>query len=239
MNKFRLNQLLKAACVAGAMLATAAPSMAMTVFADGPTNNSTLVSWHNAMGPVLADDFQPVAGGVISGVTWWGSAAASSHWELAFHTNAAASEPNIDDPIEGALVKYLDVVATGVADPTHPGLFRYTADLRGLAGSGAGAMLISAGTEYWFTAANHANGWTWADALLGPTVGNEQFNAHQSDNALGLCGDGGPHCGPWSDRHTDLAFEVQAIPEPQTYALMIAGLGVVGMVARRRGKGPR
>jgi hypothetical protein len=27
---------------------------------------------------------------------------------------------------------------------------------------------------------------------------------------------------------------VQAIPEPETYALMLAGLGVVGFMARRR-----
>jgi hypothetical protein len=29
-------------------------------------------------------------------------------------------------------------------------------------------------------------------------------------------------------------FSVTAVPEPETYALMLAGLGVVGFVARRR-----
>jgi hypothetical protein len=29
-------------------------------------------------------------------------------------------------------------------------------------------------------------------------------------------------------------FEVAAIPEPETYALMLAGLGLIGAAARRR-----
>ena len=29
-------------------------------------------------------------------------------------------------------------------------------------------------------------------------------------------------------------FRVTLIPEPETYALMLAGLGVVGLIARRR-----
>ncbi|MEO6746456.1 MAG: FxDxF family PEP-CTERM protein, partial [Caldimonas sp.] len=32
-------------------------------------------------------------------------------------------------------------------------------------------------------------------------------------------------------------FSITPIPEPETYALMMAGLGVMGFVARRRRKG--
>lgn len=231
---------LTAACVLGAMLATGAPARAQIVFYNAPTNNSTLVSFHNATGPVLADDFSPASSGRISSVTWWGSALpapGANTWELAFHTNAPAGQPNIDDPFQGALVKYVNVVANGVAVPSLPGIFRYTADLTGLVGSGAPFMTVSAGAEYWFTAANTTDGWTWADALLGPVIGSEQFNAHQSVDGAGLCGDGGPHCGPWIDRHTDLAFAVSAVPEPGTYALVLTGLGFVGLLARRRRAG--
>ena len=35
-------------------------------------------------------------------------------------------------------------------------------------------------------------------------------------------------------RSTDLRGVVGAIPEPETYALMLGGLGIVGFVARRR-----
>jgi hypothetical protein len=32
----------------------------------------------------------------------------------------------------------------------------------------------------------------------------------------------------------EFAFNVQAVPEPETYAMLLAGLGIVGMMARRR-----
>jgi hypothetical protein len=42
---------------------------------------------------------------------------------------------------------------------------------------------------------------------------------------------GGPACVAGS---ADIRGLVQAVPEPETYALMLAGLGVIGFVARRR-----
>jgi len=41
---------------------------------------------------------------------------------------------------------------------------------------------------------------------------------------------------PWNVGVDNLSFNVNAIPEPSTYALMIAGLGLVGFVAHRRRK---
>jgi hypothetical protein len=63
-------------------------------------------------------------------------------------------------------------------------------------------------------------------------VGSELYNAHRSTGPG--CLDGGPHCGPWTDVHTDFGFRIAAVPEPGTWALMILGFGGTGALLRRR-----
>jgi hypothetical protein len=43
--------------------------------------------------------------------------------------------------------------------------------------------------------------------------------------------DGGQDPNPYSDQLS--AWAVRPVPEPETYALMLAGLGLVGFAARR------
>jgi hypothetical protein len=216
------------------MATTALPAQAAVFYEDLPTNVDIVdhtMSRHGVGGPIIADDFMSATGGYITRVEWWGSAAPDTRWELAFHTdNPVLHQPNVDDPFAGALRKYGangSIVATGVANvPGHPDIFHFTADL-------PVSLSIAADTVYWFTVANFTQGWHWAYALAGPTVGSEFYNAHFS-TGIGPCGDGGPHCGPWTDVHTDFAFRVNGVPEPATLAMVGLGLAYVAAAARRR-----
>ena len=67
---------------------------------------------------------------------------------------------------------------------------------------------------------------TQAGGVFTPYTKGGQF-----DFVLGF-NDGATHDADFDD--LVVGFKVTAVPEPETYALMLAGLGVVGFVARRR-----
>lgn len=233
--RFDFRPLARGAATALAVMATTAlPVQAAVFFEDLPTNVDIVdhtMSRHGVGGPILADDFMSATGGYITRVEWWGNAAPDTRWELAFHTDdPLLHQPNVDNPTTGALRKYGgdgSIVASGVADvPGHPNIFHFTADL-------PVSLAIAADTVYWFTVANFTQGWHWAYALGGPTVGSEFYNA-QVSTGIGPCGDGGPHCGPWTDVHTDFAFRVNGVPEPATLAMVGLGLAWVAATSRRR-----
>ena len=97
-------------------------------------------------------------------------------------------------------------------------------------------MFVTAGTSCWLTVANFADCWGWSDAVDGPTVGTEMFNAHRSTGVPGdpgACGDGGPHCGPWTDAHPDYAFRL-SVPEPGSAALAGLALLITGFASALR-----
>ena len=97
----------------------------------------------------------------------------------------------------------------------------------------SGDLVLTAGTPYWITIANHSFGWNWALGHFPPSVGDSPFFPHQS---TGFGPDGGPHSGPWDELvcTPDLAFRIETVPEPTTLALMGLGLVALGLIRWRR-----
>lgn len=214
-------------CALGASISFGGAAKATPVYENAPTNLAIPpnISWHNTNGPVIADDFIATNGGTINHLTWWGSSASSNEFELVLQNNDNG-QPGLTPTgnIFSGGLKQL-VTANASLFNASSGIWQFDADV-------AAGFDIAGGVDYWLTVANVNNGWDWAEALAGPTVGSELYNAHQSTGPL--CEDAGPHCGPWTDVHTDFAFKVSAVPEPATWAMLVFGFACVGSAMRRR-----
>lgn len=203
--------------------------------------NSQVVSFHNANGPVLADDFTPSVSGQVIQVDWWGTATNNSLFEITFHTDtldpgppASHHEPAITLPSGGISQHFVN---SGGVDPDMDGIFFYSAAWS------PQDVAISVGTDYWFSVANGFNNWTWATGTVGgPTVGSEMFIPVVSvDGAPSVIS--GPHDGPWNPLidQPSFAFRIwvdavppPTIPEPLTASLGMMGLGAIAATLQRR-----
>jgi hypothetical protein len=235
-------------CLGGSLLLSAQFALAVPVViyqwdegGAGHGVNSPLVSHHGTGGPVLADDFRNLAHLTrITQVDWWGSAAASSQWEITFHANnptgstiAQGLPQQQNAPLDqgplGGISQHV-VVANGT-DTDGDGVFFYSTawNLQDL--------LLGKNQEYWFSVANFADGWKWADAAgAAPQIGSEQFNAVQS---TGIGPNAGPHFGPWdtvaSNDKQDFAFRIWGeVPEPNSAMLYGLALSGVAVSVRKR-----
>lgn len=212
-------------------VAHAVPTIGFEWTEGGPGNgtNSAFSSFHNATGPVLADDFTPSVSGRVVQIDWWGSAGiagAPNSWEVTFHS---------DNPIGTPSFPFLSqhfLNATGV-DLDGDGVFSFSGSWN------PQDLVINAGQDYWFSVANAStNNWLWANPGAGPTVGSEQYDALQSVGGLPSIV-AGPHDGPWLATSTgqDFAFRIWVgVPVPATLALVGLGLAGIGFQHRRNKK---
>ena len=219
MSSIRKFKLVSVVTVFSAVIYTQS-ALAVPVYEALPSSNSSLVSLHTAGGPVLADDFTSSGSGLVNQVEWWGSSARSASWEITFHNDIGGSP-------ELSVLSQHFVNAIG-SDLDGDGIFHYSALWNPM------DLFITAGTDYWFSVANFADNWTWANAFA-PTVGSEQYDAMVSSGALGS-----PHFGPWSTAldatgaPTDFAFRINTVPEPGIFALLAIGLAGIGLARRKK-----
>ena len=192
-------------------------ALAVPVYEALPSSNSTFESHHTSGGPVLADDFTSSTSGYVNQVEWWGSAAASTSWEVTFHNDIlGGGSPEL------SILSQHTFNVTGT-DFDGDGIFHYSALWDPM------DVFVTAGTDYWFSVANFAPDWTWANAFA-PTVGSEQYDAMVSSEALGS-----PHFGPWETlAGTDFAFRISTVPEPSILALLGIGLAGIGFARKRK-----
>lgn len=215
-------------CVCAAAPAAAEPvSCGQTLYQDNPVVGagfSGSTSHHAVGGPVLAEDFIPVASGRIHCIDWWGTQATSSSWELTLHFGNFGPSPLAIPALTGGFKLFVNAVGD---DSNHDGIFWYSVKIDDPDWS------VFAGQHYWFSAANVDAGWQWALADGIPEVGGQLFNGVQSVGAV-ACPDGGPHCGPWVPQNNEqYAFMLQ-VPEPAALSLVGAALFALAASRRRR-----
>lgn len=121
--------------------------------------------------------------------------------------------------------------------------FNIGADFTGFAGItvNTGGVQLAADTQYvmLFSASEYfgapaTNRWAYHEADVYAGGGFVFFNNKGDISRLTNEDWDGPQW--WGGQTDDLVFraEIAPVPEPETYAMMIAGLGVMGYIARRR-----
>ena len=168
----------------------------------------------------VADDFSLAAPASIGSVRWWGEywfddVAAADDFTLrifASEGGAPAITPLYEQHLGAALTR------TAYAGD----IFQYDAALAPVA-LGSGTYFLSVVNR---TAEDDVlDSWFWVSSTAAGAG-----SAYNRAGATLLDAEGAA----WGTLGFDFAFQVSAVPEPQTYALLLAGLGLLGFAARRR-----
>ncbi len=166
----------------------------------------------------------------------------NSYWGIGALRNAAASSVNFSTVLATTVRDNGDLVAVDQYSSSLKNMYwslNTTLKAGNNAGHGAGEDLtgdfaVEGANNYWGTFMQSA----WAANLLleaDNRVGTQAYNfylveAYKKSATAQVT----EYAGDWSFDGTTLSYTVAAVPEPESYALFLAGLGLMGAVARRR-----
>jgi hypothetical protein len=214
---------LKSTLVAASLIACSSLSQAATLYDNGPAVGDSTWCHSNTFtcqssGWTIYDNFSLAQDSVVTGLTYSTIFSTSAAAYVSTNWSIWDADPKFNFS-GGSLFSGTDI-GTLSAGPASTS----TITIEGL-------NVALASGDYWLGTQVNVN-----DGSI-TTYGLSSFasdgNAEQSDSA-------GTFFNPAIE---EAAFSIQgdaaAIPEPETYALMLAGLGLLGFVARRRERGPR
>lgn len=199
------------------------PASATIIYNNGSADGSR-GWWSDFDGVVqqMADGFILSTGNnTITGVNWSGSyystntPTVTDNFLLSIFNNSGGV-PDINPIYSFSVGNAVNRVDSGVNDATWKSdIYNYSAAIP--------STMLVAGTTYWLSVVNNTTGhiddWLWENSV---STGSNAFRN----------GDGNG----WTSFDTELAFQLiyAPVPEPETYAMMLAGLGLFGLMARRR-----
>jgi hypothetical protein len=172
---------------------------------------------------LLANEFSLVAGATVNRATWYGTMFSQDPLNTGdtwfFTTRFYNSTGGLPGGVLGSAAVTASVTETGTFIGGERA-YLFDASFAGVA--------LAAGTSYWFSIENTGtqNTFRWTEATSG-------MGSAYSIN--------GSSWASWTEElRTPLNFTlygdagVAPVPEPETYAMMLAGLGLLGFMARRR-----
>jgi hypothetical protein len=208
-------------------------------FQQGLSNASTQISNFYASAPqyniTVTDDFSLTGKAVLSGVDAALFATNGFGQLTALRVNIFDTQPTAANYAAGNLFSVdVQVANIGFTSPwTTDPLTRLAAiDLSGY------GLTLDAGT-YWLSVVAQNNSFSSDIGIFMSSFAGTPGNDNARQVGSGLWGGGGDRA-----LNADAAYRitgtfaapVPSVPEPETYALMLAGLGVLGAVARRRSR---
>lgn len=201
------------------------PATAATVIYDNGSADGSRGWWSDLDGALqpfqqIADNFVLGAGSnTLTDISWSGSYYSSSTPTAADNFvirifSDLGGVPDINPIYSFNVGNAVNRIDSGIDDTTWSiDIYNYSASVP--------STTLTAGATYWLSVVNdtsgHTDDWLWENSQ---TSGSSAFRL----------GDGNS----WNPHSTELAFRISAVPEPETYAMLLAGLGLLGFAARRR-----